>query len=446
MHKYLHAFFALLLALLPAAAISASAQSKRVVDPPTIDNFYVEPIEGLAPGSELAFTVEGTPRSQASVRISGAELNIPLKEVRRGVYQGYYTIRSRDKLSERNTVRVTLRARGVATSERYTLFSQTAAAPAPAAPAAAAPVPAPPTAALAVERFAVVPIAKIEPGAELKFTLTGTPGAAASFTIENVVKNVPMREVSRGRYEGSYTIRRLDNFPPALSILATLEAGGQAVGSRLNQALVVDARPPVVKNFAPQNGETVAAGAPTSISATFDDSGGVGVDAKSVRIMLGGRDITASSTITPQFFNFRAADLRPGTYPVEVVARDLAGNAVRQAWTFTVAPQAAPTTLPLQLVSHANNAQIGTGSTEVRGRTAPDATVDVQVQGIASVAGLFGVRQPVFEQSLRADANGNFAFSFQPQFAVPGTRYEIAIRAAKGGLTRDLQLVLFLQK
>jgi len=47
---------------------------------------------------------------------------------------------------------------------------------------------------------------------------------------------------------------------------------------------------------------------------------------------------------------------------------------------------------------------------------------------------------------LRADANGNFAFSFQPQFAVPGTRYEIAIRAAKAGLTKDMQLVLFQQR
>ena len=437
MRIYTQALLAALLAFAVTAASAAAA--KPAAAAPQIDNFFVEPVDQLVPGAELLFTVEGTPRAQASVRIGGINKNVPLKEVRRGVYEGSYTISRKDRIAANTTLRASLRARGVATSLSYRL-------PPPSGPAAvaAAPAGAPQPAALAIERFTVTPIPKIEPGAELRFALTGSPGATASFTIENVVKNVPMREVAPGRYEGSYTIRRLDQFPAALSILATLEAAGQAVGTRLNQALLVDARPPVVRNVSPQGGETVVAGT-TSVSATFDDSGGVGVDPKSVRITIGGRDVTPGSTITPQFFNFRA-DLPPGTYPVEVVARDLAGNAMRHAWSFTVAPQAAPAVLPLQILSHPNNALIGSGTTQVRGRTAPDATIDVQVQGISSVAGVFGVRQPVYEQSLRADANGNFAFNFQPQFAAPGTRYEIAIRAARGGLTRDLQLVLFQQK
>lgn len=441
--NYFHAFFlSLLLALVANTTISAPAHAARpFAAPPQIENFYVEPVDQFGPGVELSFTVEGTPGAQARVRIGGSNKNVSLEEVSRGVYEGSYTISRKDRISESSIVRVTLRARGLATSENYRLPPSSGSGPAAAAPA---PAPAPQPAALAIERFTVTPIGKIEPGADLKFALNGTPGASASFTIENVVKDVPMREVSRGRYEGSYTIRRLDHFPAAVNILATVEAGGKAVGARLNQSLLTDARPPVVKNVAPQNGETVVAGA-TSISATFDDSGGVGVDAKSVRVSIGGRDVTQGSTITPQFFNYRA-DLPPGTYPVEVAAKDLAGNAVRHVWTFTVAPQAAPANLPLQILSHANNAPIGGGPTQVRGRTAPDATVDVQVQGIASVAGLFGVTQPVFEQSLRADGNGNFAFTFEPQFVVPGMRYEITIRAAKAGLTKDMQLVLFQQR
>ncbi len=445
------AFFSLVLAFASTTAISASANTKRVVAPPTIDSFYVEPVESFGPGTELSFTVEGTPRGQASIRIAGSDRNIPLQEVSRGVYEGSYTLRSKDKISGNAIARVTLRSGGRASTERYRLAASPSAAPVGAAPAPAAPAPAPAAppaprqAALAIERFTVAPVAKIEPGAELKFTLVGTPGAAATFTIENVVKSVPMREVAPGRYEGTYTIRRLDHFPSALSILGGLEASGQAVGTRLNQALLTDARPPVIKNTSPRDAEAVAAGSPVSISATFDDSGGVGVDAKSVRVTLGGRDVTSAATITPQFFTYRT-DLGPGTYPVEVVARDLAGNAVRHTWTFTVAPPTAAAGLPLQILSHPNNAPISSGPTVVRGRTAPDATIDVQVQAIASVAGMFGVRQQVYEQQLRADANGNFAFTFQPQFAVPGTRYEIAIRAAKAGLAKDMQLVLFQQR
>ena len=256
--NYFHAFFlSLLLALVANTTISAPAHAARpFAAPPQIENFYVEPVDQFGPGVELSFTVEGTPGAQARVRIGGSNKNVSLEEVSRGVYEGSYTISRKDRISESSIVRVTLRARGLATSENYRLPPSSGSGPAAAAPA---PAPAPQPAALAIERFTVTPIGKIEPGADLKFALNGTPGASASFTIENVVKDVPMREVSRGRYEGSYTIRRLDHFPAAVNILATIEAGGKAVGARLNQSLLTDARPPVVKNVVPQNGETVVA-------------------------------------------------------------------------------------------------------------------------------------------------------------------------------------------
>jgi hypothetical protein len=36
------------------------------------------------------------------------------------------------------------------------------------------------------------------------------------------------------------------------------------------------------------------------------------------------------------------------------------------------------TVLPLDITSHSNNAQVGSGAVEVRGRTAPDAKVDAR--------------------------------------------------------------------
>ena len=329
------------------------------------------------------------------------------------------------------------------TGETYRLSSLSG--PGPSAAAPPAPAPAPQPAAPKIDRFTLTPIGKIEPGADLRFAMAGSPDAKASFTIEGVVKNVPMQEVTRGNYEGSYTIRRLDHFPSTVNIFGTLEANGQAIGARLNQALITDATPPVIRNISPRDGETVAVGNPTPISARFDDSGGVGVDAASVRVMVGGRDVTQQSKITPQFFSYRE-NLQPGRYAVEVIAKDLAGNAVRYAWTFAVASQPAPVSLPLQVLSHVNNAQVSGGTIEIRGRTAPDARVDVQVLGVSSVAGFFGVRQQVYDQSLRADANGNFAFSFRPQIAVPGTRYEITLNATKADLRTETQLVLFQQQ
>ena len=398
---------------------------------PQINNFAVNAEQPIAPGSDISFSLEGTPRGQASVRISGVNKNVTLHEVTGGVYQGTHTVSRRDQLGSQPTARAALRLRGVTTFSTQALAASVVIAPQPGVPV--------------IERFGVTPVARIEPGTELRFVAVGTPGGRALLTIEGVVQGVPMAEVRRGRFEGAYTIRRNDHFPPSLDISVSLEANGQVVRSRLNQALLVDARPPTIKNLAPRNNEVVN-GNPVSVSATFDDMGGVGVDTKTVRLMIGGQDQTRNAGITAQFLTWRG-DLTAGTYPVDVTAADNAGNAVRQTWTFTVAGLQTPAALfPLDITSHTNNAQIPAGSVDVRGRTAPDAKVDVQVQAIAALAGIFGINQQILNQSIRADAAGNFAFSFQPQIPVPGTRYEATITASRGDQNREVRLVLFQQR
>ena len=438
----------LFISFFSAAPQLAAAQAKARFAP-EISSFQINVSEQPVPGSDIDFTLEGTPKGQASVRISGISKTIALREVEPGVYEGTYTLSRRDTLSAKPSARATLRVRNASVAATQTLAASPApvAAAPPPAPARAAP-PAPAAGPLAIERFIVTPVARIEPGAELRFTAFGPPGARATFTIEGVVQNVAMPEVRPGRYEGAYTIRRNDNFPPSLNITAALEANGQVARSRLNQALLVDARPPTVSNLAPHNNETVA-GNPVTVSATFDDRGGVGVDPRSVKILIGGQDVTRNASITPQFITWRG-DLQPGAWPVQVTAADIAGNAVRQDWIFNVAsaqslPPAAAA-LPLEITNHANNSQVSGGVIEVRGRTAPDAKVDVQVQAIASMAGFFGINQQVLNQTLRSDATGNFAFSFQPQIPVPGTRFEATITATKGTLTKEVRLVLFQQR
>lgn len=429
------------------AAVSLPATAKpgpRVL--PVISSFQVTPSDQLEPGSDLDITLEGTPRGQARVKLSGINKTIVLREVDAGVYEGSYTLSRRDRMGAKPTAQATLRVRNLTTTSNLALVSAPAAPP-PAPVAVRPPVPVPVANAPVIERFVVAPVVRIEPGADLRFTVFGTPGSRALLTIDGVVRDIALPEIRPGRYEGSYTIRRNDNFPPSLNIGATLELNGQVVRSRLNQALLVDAQPPTIQNLAPRNNEIVT-GNPVSVSATFDDRGGVGVDPKSVKLMIGGQDRTANASITPQFLTWRG-DLRPGSYPVEISAADNAGNGVRQSWVFTVAGSQTPApqaVLPLEITNHANNAQVGSGAVEVRGRTAPDAKVDVQVQAIAALAGFFGINQQIFNQTLRADASGNFAFSFQPQISVPGARYEATITATRGDLTREVKLVLFQQR
>lgn len=434
MKKQIYNQVAAFFLLLPAAGVMLALPASALAQPaqPELRSMQVATDDGLKPGARLDFTVEGTPRGQVSLTLRGAPRNIVLKETSRGVYTGSYTLRRQDRITESSAVRATLKVRNRNVAANYSLPAGIAGNVATA-----------PGTVLKIDRFSVAPVDKLEPGAELRFTLNGMPGGTAEFDIPGVVSKVPMREVSPGVYEGAYTIRRLDNLAPSKPAVATLRGGNRAVTATLAQSLMADAKPPVIRNLSPRDGESVARGAATSVSGTFDDAGGVGVDTKSVKLMLAGRDVTAATQITPQFFTYRA-DLPAGRYPVDVSARDLAGNAVRQSWSFDVAASAAPATVLLQVTSHANNAPVQGSPVLVRGRTAPGAVVDVKVAAVGTLAGLFGMNQDLLTQRVQADGNGNFSFSFTPQLPLPGTRYEISMTAGKDGMTAtETKLVLF---
>lgn len=436
----------LVVALVCAGSLTAppAEAARRVIVAPQITGFEMEPVDKIAAGSELFFRVQGTPNARATVRVAGVARTLVLQEVDDGVYEGSYTLRPRDRATPGSNATASLKRNGRTTSST---LGQLAAA-APAAPPVVSAQPAPPAAgSIEINRFRVRPIDKIEPGTELRFSAEGTPGARAFLTIENVANAVPMREVSPGRYEATYTIKRLDRIYEGMPIVATLEARGQTVRTSLGRGgMLVDARPPTVRNLHPRDGETVHAQGPVSISGTFDDRGGVGVDPASVRVMVGGRDVTSAATISRDFFTYRS-ELAPGRYVADVTARDGAGNPVRSTWNFVVEQQpTAAIGLPLEVTSHSPNAIVAPGRLLVRGRTAPGATVDVEVTGLAAVAGMIGVSQKLYSERITADGAGNFQFSFQPQLQVPGMRYEVDLKAHAGNLTRDNKLVLFQQR
>ena len=431
--------------LLPVAAVvmgaSVSAMAQQNLE---ISSLQVSSDGGFAAGSDLQFNVEATPRAQISIRIQGLQRNIALKETSRGVYTAEYTVKRQDRITSSSQIRATARLRNQSATSNYSFPTGFAGAPAVVTPPPVAAVP--PPLVLKIDRFAVAPVEKIEPGAELRFMLAGMTGAVASFGIPGVVDNVPMRETRPGVYEGSYTIRRLDNLAPSRPIVATLRMGDKAVTSSLSQPLTTDAKAPVISNLSPREGEQLVGNTTTSVSASFDDGGGVGVDPRSVRILLAGRNVTAESNITAQFFSYRA-DLPAGRYTVDVSAKDMVGNTVNKVWNFEIAgaaaAAAAPVTLPLQATSHTNNAIVEGNSTTVRGRTAPGALVEVRVQAIAPIAGFFGVTQEVLSERVQADAAGNFSFTFSPRLPLPGARYEIDMVSTKAPLKSESRLVLF---
>ena len=439
MNKHLRNHVASLFMLVPCAAtlVAVPAVALAQSAAPEVRSLEVRADGEIGPGARLTFRVVGTPRARAVVRITGMRERIELREVSGGLYIGRYRIKPGDRIDSDSEVRVVLRAGNRSGSVEYTL-AEVMSGQAPVAVAPPAPPPTP-----RIERFALAPIDRIEPGAELRFALDGFPGATVRIDLPGIENDVALREIRPGQYEGSYTIRRSDNLNPSRPIVATLRVGDRVVTANLPLQLAQpsgDNRPPNLVNLSPREGEVVAGGPVIQISANFEDRRGSGVDPATVRIILSGRNVTSDAQVTPTAFTLRA-NLTPGRHTVDVTARDRAGNVLRKEWSFDVAA-AVPASIPLQILNHGNNGQVDGRSTQVLGRTAPFASVAVKVDAIAPVPGGFNVSQLVYSQILQADGNGNFSFNFSPRFPIPGTRYEISMVATKSNVNTEATLVL----
>lgn len=420
---------AALFLLAPAAAtftaLPATALAQEAT--PQLSSLQVSSDNGINPGSRLQLTVRGTPGSRAFVRIRGVRDRIELTETARGIYTGRYVISTDDRIDPGDPIRATLRRGNRTVTASYDI-------PTDIGNVATAQEP-------RIERFEMAQVDRIEPGTELRFRIEGVPGAAAFVDLPGIERNVPMREVRPGRYEGSYTIRRSDNLDPSAPIVAKLRMRGQMVTANLERPVVAaDTRAPAIVDMSPRDGATIPGGPATVVSGNFEDRGGSGVDPASVRVLLSGRNVTGETQVSPQSFSYRGP-LVPGHHTVDVSARDRAGNAVRRSWSFDVA--AAPPDVQIQVLSPANNGQVDGNGAHVRGRTAPYADVNVRVDAVPPIVGQFGVAREVLARTMRADANGYFEFTFNSPVPIPGTRYEVSMVASKADLTAEARLVLY---
>lgn len=212
------------------AQVKAPQLIAQVLHPLKIRTLTMSPVNELLPETELIFTLQGTPNASATVSIGGA--SVPMEEVEYGIYEGRYVIPSGAPVRANTEVKATLR-RGYQTVGKVleqplvSEIAREASFDNEGNPQS-----------LFIDNFTLAPVTEVVPGTELNFRLLGTPGAVATFSIENVVNNVPMREVSSGIYEGQYVVHRQDDFSVLeSSVTARLQSGIQAVGATLGQPL-----------------------------------------------------------------------------------------------------------------------------------------------------------------------------------------------------------------
>lgn len=296
-----------------------------------------------------------------------------------------------------------------------------------------------------IDRFVVRPMGRLHAGQELRFRVAGEARGRVWVDIPGVVSGLPLAETRPGVYEGTYTIRGRDDLDAFGRSVATLQSGNLRQSARVEQRgnrgddddrrgnrrddrdedrVGRDNRAPQISDLSPAQGATVGERNRVRISARLADEGRAGVDPASVALRIDGRDVTRAARITENEVEYRE-DLRPGRHTAELTVRDRAGNTARRNWSFDVAaerqaarqPDVQPVPLPvpvaplgLQVTSHANDMVVNAKRPiALHGRTAPHATVRVSLRPFTP-----GTEGPASEQTVRADANGNFNVLLQP--------------------------------
>jgi len=226
-----HRLAASLLALSAAlpvtlAATFAQAETRstdtRVASIARIDSFSVVQQSKVGPGSEIEFMLTGTPGRNVTLQIAGATANVPMPEVRPGHYEGSYTVRSRDRITAASLVTARVGKDG---EEVTALLDQSVIAGAP-SPVMSLPK---------IATFVVAGPDRVRPGDELRFSMNGSPAGKARVAVVGIQQPVALAEVSRGVYEGTYTLKRQDHPDKALSSTGFLAVNGKESTQRFER-------------------------------------------------------------------------------------------------------------------------------------------------------------------------------------------------------------------
>lgn len=205
-----------------------------------VDSFSVSQQRALTPGSELVFSLVGTPGATVSLKINGATGGVDMTEVASGEYRGNYTVRTRDRLDARSVVTAHMlkddRAIDV-TMDQSMVVGARSPAPQPAANSR-------------ITGFDIEKPSHARPGDELKLTVTGAPGGSVRVALQGVDRDIALPEVRRGVYEGRYTVRRADKLPKELQATAFLKVDRSEYVQRLGGNAPKDSVPVVAGNCA----------------------------------------------------------------------------------------------------------------------------------------------------------------------------------------------------
>lgn len=215
-----------------ASGVASAQQSVYATAAPRVGGFDVKQVSKLTPGTELNFSLYGTPGGIAIISIPGATSRLLLEERETGYYEGIYTIKTADRIAANSVVTANLR-----------LGNQVASVVLDEHLVASAAKKAASSGITRIDRFEVTPN-QLATGSDLGFTLFGTPGAKASVKIAGVKGRIFLDETRDGVYEGIYTIQSKDRIAADSKVTANLRLGDSRSSAVLGKSLLATSSAP----------------------------------------------------------------------------------------------------------------------------------------------------------------------------------------------------------
>jgi len=169
----------------------------------------------------------------------------------------------------------------------------------------------------------------LKQGDTLTLQVTGIPGARVTARVGEAIPDVELTELEPGRYSRQITIAA--NLPATdAPIVAVLRLGEETRQAQSEEKIVIDEQVPVCRPLDPAPDAPIFDPNPVIMAAFGDD--GSGIDPRTVRLLVNGKDVTAGAEVTEQSIRYPARGLPLGATRFRLEMADRAGNVTAQDW------------------------------------------------------------------------------------------------------------------
>ena len=331
-----------------------------------------------------------------------------------------------------------------------------------------------PAAAPVIEGLEVNADSGLSPGSTLEFTVKGTPNSIARVQVTGTSVTLPLKESKPGVYTGNYTVRKNEKGLKSSSLIrADLTRNGRTVNSNfsfpasfgmLAANSVSPAAAPRVDRFTLAPVDRLEPGTELKFSLEGTPRAQASIQVPGLPMTLPMHEERPGRYIASYTLR-RVDNVAPGpvvatlrngerltTSQLSIAQQGQSSTSASASASATSTPMgasgsavAAPGPLVLQVTSPGPNAAVDSSQLVLQGRTSPGANVRVKVDAVSpATPGRTAVAQAVSDQTVTADANGNFSANFGPQRYAPGTRFEVQLSARQGNQAAvEQRLVLF---